>query len=317
MDGKPLDMAKTASGSIGALESRVSSIIKGKPEAVRLSICALLSKGHLLIEDVPGVGKTTLAFTLARAISGTFNRVQFTSDLLPSDILGLNIYNPDTREFEFKKGPVFANIVLADEINRTSPKTQSALLEAMNEARVTLDGKTYTLPEPFMVIATQNSLEYRGTFPLPESQLDRFMMHLKLGYPSREHEREALLEQTDFDTIETMAPVVTSAEVLRMQAETERVNIEDSVLDYLLSIVAETRRDERIRLGASTRGAQFLLKGAKANAYYEGRDFVVPDDVKKMAPYILGHRIILTRQTYISDAVRVIRQILERISVPV
>jgi MoxR-like ATPase len=317
MDGKPLDMEKAAGGSIRALESRVTSIIKGKPEAVRLAICALLARGHLLIEDVPGVGKTTLAFTLARAISGTFHRVQFTSDLLPSDIIGVNIYNPEKHEFEFKKGPVFANIVLADEINRTSPKTQSALLEAMNEGRVTLDGKTYTLPEPFMVIATQNSLEYRGTFPLPESQLDRFMLHLKLGYPSREHEREALLEQTDFDTIERMSSVVTSGEVLRMQAEAESVRAEDSVLDYLLAIVEETRRDERVRLGASTRGAQFLLRGAKANAYYEGRDYVVPDDIKVMAPFVLGHRIILNRQTFISDAVRVVRQILERLPVPV
>jgi MoxR-like ATPase len=314
---KHLDMEKTASGSLRALEARVASVIKGKPEAIRLAICTLLAKGHLLIEDVPGVGKTTLAFTLARAISGSFHRVQFTSDLLPSDIVGLNIFNPEKHDFEFKKGPIFANIVLADEINRTSPKTQSALLEAMNEGRVTLDGKTYTLPEPFMVIATQNSLEYRGTFPLPESQLDRFMLHLKLGYPSREHEREALLDEADFEAIERMRAVVSASEVLRMQTEAESVRVDDSVLDYLLQIVAETRRDDRIRLGASTRGAQFLLRGAKANAYYEGRDFIVPDDVKTMAPYVLGHRIILNRQTYISDAVRIIRQILERLPVPV
>jgi len=317
MDGKSMDMEQTASGSLRALEARLTQIIKGKPEAVRLSICTLLGRGHLLIEDVPGVGKTTLAFTLARAMSGTFNRVQFTSDLLPSDIIGLNIYNPEKHDFEFKKGPVFANIVLADEINRTSPKTQSALLEAMNEGRVTLDGKTYTLPEPFMVVATQNSMEYRGTFPLPESQLDRFVLHLRLGYPAKEDEREALLEQTDLDTIERMGAVVTPSEILRMQAEVESVRVDESVLDYLLAVVAETRRNDRIRLGASTRGAQFLLRGAKANAYYEGRDFVVPDDVKFMAPCVLGHRIILNRQTYISDAVRVIRQILEQIPVPV
>lgn len=316
MDEKSLDMKKVASGSLQALETRISSVIKGKPEAARLAICSLLARGHLLIEDVPGVGKTTLAFTLAKAIGGSFQRVQFTSDLLPSDIVGLNIYNPNKHEFEFKKGPVFANIVLADEINRTSPKTQSALLEAMNEARVTLDGKTYLLPEPFMVIATQNSVEYRGTFPLPESQLDRFMLHLKLGYPSQEHEKQALLEQIDFDTIERLGPMVSSSEVLRMQAETESVRVADGVLDYLMSIVAETRRSEKIRLGVSTRGAQFFLKAARASAYYEGRDYLVPDDVKSMAPYVLGHRIILNRQTYISDAVRVIRQILESLPVP-
>lgn len=317
MDEKRLDVGRASGASLGALESRITSVIKGKPEAARLALCALLARGHLLIEDVPGVGKTTLAFTLAKAIGGSFHRVQFTSDLLPSDIIGLNIYNPERREFEFKKGPIFANIVLADEINRTSPKTQSALLEAMNEGRVTLDGKTYILPDPFMVIATQNSLEYRGTFPLPESQLDRFMLHMKIGYPSPEDERGAILEQADFGSIERLGPVVSSAEVLRMQAEAGSVRVEESVLDYLMGIVAETRRNEKIRLGASTRGAQFLLKAAKASAYYDGRDFVVPEDVKAMAPYVLGHRIILQRQTYISDAVRVIRQILDSLPVPV
>lgn len=315
MDGRPLDTGRAA-GSISSLESRISSIIKGKPEAVRLAICTLLAQGHLLIEDVPGVGKTTLAFTLAKAIGGSFSRVQFTSDLLPSDIIGINIYNSGKNEFEFKKGPIFANIILADEINRTSPKTQSALLEAMNEGRVTVDGRTYVLSEPFMVIATQNSIEYRGTFPLPESQLDRFMLHLKLGYPSHEEERKAVIEQTDFEAIERLGPVIGPAEVLRMQAEVEGVRVEDSVLDYLMEIVAETRRNEKIRLGASTRGAQFLLKAARASAYYDGRDFIVPGDVKGVASYVLGHRIILHRQTYISDAVRVVRQILDSITVP-
>ncbi len=310
-------MEKRAVGSLGILEDRLATVIRGKPEAIRLAVCTLLGRGHLLIEDVPGVGKTTLAFTLARAISSSFARIQFTSDLLPSDITGISIYNPDTREFEFRKGPVFANIVLADEINRTSPKTQSALLEAMNEGRVTLDGRTYMLPEPFMVIATQNSMEYRGTFPLPESQLDRFMLHLKLGYPSPEHERKAILQQADFDAIEAMGPVITTEDVLRMQAAVESVRVEDSVLDYLMAIVSETRRSDAIRLGASTRGAQFLLRAARASAYYEGRDYVVPDDVKGMAPHVIGHRIILNRQTYITDAVRVVRQILDRVPVPV
>jgi MoxR-like ATPase len=299
------------------LEARISSVIKGKAGEVRLAVATLLAKGHLLIEDVPGVGKTMLAFTLARAVDCSFQRVQFTSDMMPSDIIGVNIFNPQRREFEFKQGPLFANIVLADEINRTNPKTQSALLEAMNERRVSVERKTYPLPEPFMVIATQNPFEYRGTFPLPESQLDRFMVHLKLGYPGEEHEKQAVKEQMELKDIEMLGPVITGADVLRMQEETDRVRVEESLLDYLIAIVTGTRENDRIRLGASTRGAQFMLKAAKAYAYCEGRDFVVPEDIKHVAPHVLGHRLILKRQTFISDAVRVVREILERVPVPV
>ena len=262
-----------------ALQKRLESVIKGKSKAVKMALVALLGRGHLLIEDVPGVGKTTLAFTIAKAINCSFQRIQFTSDLLPTDIIGVNIYNPDSREFEFRPGPIFTNIVLADEINRTNPKTQSALLEAMNERRVSVERKTYTLPEPFMVIATQNPHEYHGTFPLPESQMDRFMMHIKLGYPEKEYEKEVILEQSRMEEIESMEPVVSSREILRMQQEVEAVRIEDSLLDYLMSVIEKTRRNDRIRLGVSPRGAQFLLKVAKAMAYYEGRDYIVPDDI--------------------------------------
>lgn len=303
--------------SLKTLQERIESIIKGKSNAVKMAIVALISRGHLLLEDIPGVGKTTLAFTLAKATNCSFQRIQFTSDLLPTDIIGVNIYNPDTREFEFRQGPIFANIILADEINRTNPKTQSALLEAMNERRISVEGKTYILPEPFMVIATQNPLEYHGTFPLPESQLDRFMMHIKLGYPAPAYERHIVLEQSNFGFIESMEPVISSAEIVWMQKEVDKVKVDDSLIDYLMSIIAETRRNDKIRLGVSPRGGQFLIKVAKANAYYEGRDYVVPDDIKETAPLVLGHRIILKTRTYISDAEKVIEEILDKIPVPV
>lgn len=306
-----------ANHSLRLLQERIDSIIKGKQNAVKMAIVTLLGRGHLLIEDVPGVGKTTLAFTLAKATNCSFQRIQFTSDMLPSDIIGVSIYNHDTKNFEFKQGPIFANIVLADEINRTSPKTQSALLEAMNERRVSADRKTYTLPEPFMVIATQNPIEYHGTFPLPESQIDRFMMHLKLGYPETGYEKQALLGQSSLEFLEKMKPVITGDEILRIQKEVDNVRVDDSLLDYLMAIITETRRNEKIRLGASTRGAQFFLKAAKANAYYEGRDYVVPEDIKDLATTVLGHRLILKARTSIYDAEGIIKEILENIPVPV
>ncbi|MEK6581013.1 MAG: MoxR family ATPase, partial [Nitrospirota bacterium] len=261
--------------------------------------------------------KTTLAFTLAKATNCSFQRIQFTSDMLPTDIIGVSIYNPDTKNFDFKQGPIFANIVLADEINRTSPKTQSALLEAMNERRVSVDRKTYTLPEPFMVIATQNPIEYHGTFPLPESQIDRFMMHIKLGYPETAYEKQALVGQSSLEFLEDMQPVITGDEILRMQKMVDAVKVDGSLLDYLMDVINATRNDEKIRLGASTRGAQFLLKAAKANAFYEGRDYVVPEDIKDLAPTVLGHRLILKARTSIYDAELIMKEILERISVPV
>jgi MoxR-like ATPase len=303
--------------SLKTLQERIESVIKGKSSAVKMAIVTLLGRGHLLIEDVPGVGKTTLAYTIAKATNCSFQRIQFTSDLLPTDIIGVSIYNPDSREFEFRQGPLFTNIVLADEINRTNPKTQSALLEAMNERRVSVERKTYALPEPFMVIATQNPIEYHGTFPLPESQLDRFMMHIKLGYPAFDYEKQVVLEQSRFEFIEAMEPVISSGEILKMQEEVDLVKIDDSLINYLMSIIGETRKNDKIRLGVSPRGGQFLLRVAKAVAYYEGRDYVVPEDIKEPAPLVLGHRIILKTRTYISDAEKVIGEILDKIPVPV
>jgi MoxR-like ATPase len=301
---------------LNALQKRIESVIKGKSFAVKMAVVTLLGRGHLLIEDVPGVGKTTLAFTIAKAGKCSFQRIQFTSDLLPTDIIGVNIYNPETREFDFMQGPIFTNIVLADEINRTNPKTQSALLEAMNERRVSVERKTYTLPEPFMVIATQNPIEYHGTFPLPESQLDRFMMHIKIGYPENSYEKQVLLQQSPLELIESMDPVVSADDIIGMQREVDTVRIEDSLLNYLMAIIEETRRNEKIRLGASPRGGQFLLKAAKAMAYYEGRDYIVPGDIKEPAPLVLGHRLILKTKTYISDAEKVVEEILNKIPVP-
>jgi MoxR-like ATPase len=277
----------------------------------------LLARGNLLIEDVPGVGKTTLAYALARATDCLFHRIQFTSDMMPSDIIGVSIYNPESREFEFKPGPLFANIVLADEINRTSPRTQSALLEAMNERKITVDRQTLKLPDPFMVIATQNPVEYHGTFPLPESQLDRFMMQLRLGYPDLENEKRAVADLSGFALIEKLSSVVTKADILKMQDAVDAVTVEETVMDYLMQIITATRTDDRIRLGSSTRGAQFLLKAAKAHAYYVGRDFIVPDDLKRLAPSVLGHRLILKTRKGISDAEDVVRDMVESISVPV
>lgn len=303
--------------AIKQLQSTIDSVIKGKSEAVKMAIVSLLGKGNLLIEGVPGVGKTTLAFALAKATDCSFQRIQFTSDLMPTDIIGVSIYNPESREFEFKPGPIFSNIVLADEINRTNPKTQSALLEAMNEKKVSVERKTFILPEPFMIMATQNPIEFHGTFPLPESQLDRFMMHIKLGYAAPEHERLAIREQTSFDLLDKLTHVVTKTEIIGMQADAERVSADDTILDYLMTIIEETRRHEKIRLGVSTRGAQFFLRAARAHAYYEGRDYVVPDDIKTLAPLVLGHRLILKTKKFTSDAEMIINELLEAIPVPV
>ncbi|MEJ2682900.1 MAG: MoxR family ATPase [Candidatus Sulfobium sp.] len=299
------------------LQSTLDSVIKGKSAAVKMAIVTLIAGGNLLIEDIPGVGKTTLAFALAKVTDCSFRRIQFTSDLLPSDILGISIFNREKHEFEFRPGPVFSNIVLADEINRTNPKTQSALLEAMNEKKVTVERRTYRLPAPFMVIATQNPVEYHGTFPLPESQLDRFMMHIKLGYPAPEYEKKAVLDRPSFQLLEKMEPVISRHEILSMQEEAGRVKVEESLVDYLMNIITVTRRHEKIRLGVSTRGAQFFLQAIKAHAFYEGRDYALPGDVKELAPLVLGHRLILKAKNFISDAERIVDEMLEKIPVPV
>jgi MoxR-like ATPase len=277
---------------IRRLEDNVAHALVGKPEAIRLAVVGLLARGHLLIEDVPGVGKTTLAAALARSIGGGFQRIQFTSDMLPSDILGVTVYQPDRGDFVFKPGPLFTNIVLADEINRTTPKTQSSLLEAMNEAQVSLDHSTYPLPRPFMVLATQNPLEYEGTHALPESQLDRFLLRIRVGYPGPDDEK-AILRGGGATPPEALSPVLATADVLALQDEVERVRAEESVLDYLMALVAATRTSPHLRLGVSPRGSLALLRAARARALADGRDFLVPDDVKALAVPALAHRVLL------------------------
>jgi len=277
---------------IRRLEDNVARSLVGKPDTIRLAVIGLLARGHLLIEDVPGVGKTTLAAALARSIGGGFQRIQFTSDMLPSDILGVTVYQPERGDFVFKPGPLFTNIVLADEINRTTPKTQSSLLEAMNEAQVSLDHSTYPLPKPFMVLATQNPLEYEGTHTLPESQLDRFLLRIRIGYPGAADEK-AILRGGGAAAPESLAPVLDVADVLDLQEQLEHVRVEESVLDYLMALVAATRASPLLRLGVSPRGSLALLRAARARALADGRDFLVPDDLKALAVPALAHRVLL------------------------
>src|SRR5580765_1698278 len=277
---------------IRRLEDSVGRALIGKPEVVRLAIIGLVARGHLLIEDVPGVGKTTLASGLARSIGASFQRIQFTSDMLPSDVLGVSVWEPKSGEFVFKPGPLFTNIVLADEINRTTPKTQSSLLEAMNEAQVSLDHSTYALPRPFMVLATQNPLEYEGTHALPESQLDRFLLRIRIGYPGAADEK-AILRGGGATAPEALSPVLETAAVLELQEQVERVRAEESVLDYLMALVEATRTSPHLRLGVSPRGSLALLRAARARALADGRDFLVPDDIKALAVPALAHRVLL------------------------
>lgn len=304
------------------LQKNIEQAIKGKAEVVKMVIVTLLARGHLLLEDIPGVGKTTLAHSLARSLNSTFKRIQFTSDLLPSDIIGVSVYNQQKNEFDFKKGPIFSNIILADEINRTSPKTQSSLLEAMNECQVTVDNETYRLPEPFMVIATQNPMEYHGTFPLPESQLDRFMMRLSIGYPAEEDEKQILLTQRLVLPVQEIFPVLSSQDILELQMDTERVVVDESLIDYLLSIVAATRASELLGLGVSPRGSIFLYKTAKALAFIEGRDYCLPDDIKRLAPFVFSHRVIINARLESfgkrgEDVEKIIEEIVEGLPVPI
>ena len=278
---------------IAALEQSVASVIRGKDEAVRLAVVCLIARGHLLIEDVPGVGKTTLAHTLARSLNCQFHRIQFTSDMLPSDVLGVTVYNAHTGEFEFRPGPVFSHILLADEINRTTPKTQSALLEAMNEQQVTVEGRTYPLPQPFMVIATQNQLEHYGTYPLPESQLDRFLMRIEMGYPDAVSEREILCSNGQRPGPEHVRPVASAADITAWQQRALQVRVDEALTEYMMSIVERTRNHPHLSLGVSPRGSLALRHAAQALALAEGRDYCLPDDFKRLTVSVFAHRVVV------------------------
>jgi MoxR-like ATPase len=299
------------------LEANVASVVKGKGEVIRLAVVSLLARGHLLIEDVPGVGKTTLAQALARSLGVAFQRIQFTSDLLPSDIIGLSIYNQKLQEFEFSQGPIFANVVLADEINRATPKTQSALLEAMSEGQVSVDRERYVLPRPFLVLATQNPLEHQGTYPLPESQLDRFLMSLEIGYPPRREERELLLSGGVDELLAKLPAVVDGSELVALQEEAPRVRVAEKLADYMLEIAEATRASAEFRMGVSTRGVQGLYRATQALALYEGRGYAIPDDVQRLAVAVLAHRVALRRQGATADeARRAIERVVAGIPVP-
>jgi len=321
MSVAPAPISSTDIGAVRKLEDAVATVVRGKPEAIRAAIVALLSRGHLLIEDIPGVGKTTLARALAASLGGAFRRIQFTSDLLPSDIVGVSIYDQHGKTFELKRGPIFANVVLADEINRTTPRTQSALLEAMSEGQVSIDDATHKLDTPFMVMATQNPAEHYGTYPLPESQMDRFILRISIGYPSKAVERELLRDRSGGDPIDRLVPVVDLAAVRTLQASVETIRVDDALLDYAIAIVEETRRHPSISVGVSTRGALAWYRAAQAAALAAGRDFVIPDDIKSLAVPCLAHRLALS-QTHDSltrmrvDAERVIAEITGRIAVP-
>jgi MoxR-like ATPase len=314
-------MPAATSQVVSQLQRSIARAIYGKEEAIQLALITLFARGHLLIEDVPGVGKTTLAQALAKSFHCTFQRVQFTSDLLPSDVLGVSVYQPDAREFEFRPGPLFANVVLADEINRTTPRTQSALLEAMNEAQITVDGKTHPLPQPFLVIATQNPVEHHGTYPLPESQLDRFLMRIKMGYPSHETEREILRRRAFDNPIENLESVAGISEVLAMQESVTHVRVDASLQDYALEIVNRTRNSDQLALGVSPRGTLMLQRAAQARAFLEGRDYCVPDDFKQLAVSVFAHRVVassrhasLQKKSETTEAA--LREIVESVRVP-
>jgi MoxR-like ATPase len=316
------DIVSAAFHRAALLESTLRRVIRGKDDVIHLALVSILARGHLLIEGVPGVGKTTLAQAMASAIDCRFQRVQFTSDMLPSDVLGISIYSSSEEKFEFKRGPVFTNILLADEINRTTPKTQSALLEAMNEGQVTVDTNSYLLPQPFLVIATQNPSEHHGTYPLPESQLDRFLMRVSMGYPDSKAEREILRSEAGTAQLELLEPVLNGADVLEMQQVVREVEVDESLISYALRIVAMTRDSQQFSLGVSPRGSQMLYRAAQASAFLEGRNFCVPEDFKPLAVPVFAHRIVIAGQASsplrkLEQAENAIREIIEDVPVPV
>jgi len=322
---RPADAATLefdTAAKICELQASIETVIRGKSETVKYALVALFAKGHLLIEDVPGIGKTTLSNALAKALDLSIQRIQFTSDLLPSDVIGLSIFNQQSGEFEWKPGPIFSNVVLADEINRTTPKTQSALLEAMAEEQVTVEGVSRHLPMPFVVIATQNPSEHHGTYPLPESQLDRFMLRLHMGYPSFEDEKRILKDRAGIDPLEFVRPVLSRDDIIEIQALVGRVRVDDSLLEYLLQIVDATRRSESLELGVSPRGSLALFRCAQALALVEGRDYCIADDIKKLVIPCFGHRIIVNSRSAglknrTNEAEHALLEILRTLAVPI
>lgn len=314
-------MADANTAALQKLSAHINGVFLGKPEAVELTLVCLLAEGHLLIEDVPGIGKTLLAKALARSLDCTFHRVQFTPDLLPSDLTGTSVYHQPTGEFIFRQGPIFANVILADEINRATPRTQSALLEAMAEQQVSADGKTMPLERPFMVIATQNPFEFEGTYPLPENQLDRFALRLRIGYPTRQFEKDILTQHRNGEPVEKLQPVVQRPELLALQASVREVRVDESLSDYLLSLVDMTRERDDVYLGVGTRGALAFYRTAQALAFLKGRNYVTPDDVKRLAIPVLGHRVVsktLRRGGGEQDAGdAIVKEILTQVPVPV
>jgi MoxR-like ATPase len=321
INGRPAALTERAVETVDRLQRAIETVIKGKPESVRLAIVTLIAGGHLLVEDVPGVGKTTLAHALARSLDCSFQRVQFTSDLLPSDVIGVSIYNQHTGVFEWKPGPVFANVVLADEINRTTPKTQSALLEAMAERQVTVEGITHRLPPLFIVLATQNPIEHHGTYPLPESQLDRFMLRLRIGYPETAAEKQMLRDREYTDPLESLSPVMSDAEVLELQRSVSAVSVDDVLVEYLMRIVSATRDSEMLDLGVSPRGTLALFRAAQALALTEDRAYCIPDDIKRLVLPVFAHRILVSSRFSSSlrrseEAEAVLTEIIKTVSVP-
>src|SRR5580698_5035945 len=305
---------------LAEIEAALGRVIRGKADVLRLSLACLLARGHLLIEDVPGVGKTTLAHALARSVHSDFQRLQFTSDMLPSDVVGVTIYNAHSQEFEFKQGPIFTNFLLADEINRATPKTQSALLEAMNEMQVTIDGRSWTLAQPFMVIATQNPVEHHGTYPLPESQLDRFLMRIRIGYPDMAAERE-IVKQSGGPAQGVTRSVISGEELTVLQDAVAKIAVDEAIVDYMLAIVERTRAHESVAMGVSPRGAQALYRATQALAAVDGRDYVIPDDVNRLVVPVFAHRVVVNTRVSIAQrsaevAEKILGEILTLVDVP-
>lgn len=322
-DAPPARLSTVETDAIAAvaarLQANVERVIVGKSDVVRLALVALLCEGHILLEDVPGIGKTTLAKAMARSLGCTFRRIQFTPDLMPSDITGIQYYNQKQGEFVFREGPLIAQVVLADEINRATPRTQAALLEAMEERQLTVEGETITLPRPFLVLATQNPVELEGTFPLPEAQLDRFLLRLRLGYPDESDEEEILARFETASPLETLGPVVTAGELAHLADSLRRLHVAPSVRNYVVKLVRATRDEAAFELGASPRASLALFRAARAHAAIEGRDYVLPDDVKAMAPHVIPHRLILSTQARLRgrETDEILAEILEQVPVPI